>query len=240
MLTADGIRPAAWRHIAECAYCIRKCSWWACTDGARAEREVEALGTVLALLGTCRAVYGEVARVFYDRVVFRVRAGDAAANADPAVVRLLGRVGRVRVVCEEVGWRKGPEPAQGCLARVRFGRVRELALELPEEADCGQRRYKFLCDCLCGRQLPRLSAVRLVAAWAAGTGPGEGEGKVYELKHLMEGMLVQFERPDATVDVVKPRLDSGSVSPFCMSLAVQARERWNWEKDRSDRWSWVS
>ena len=208
-------------------------------DGERFNREVEALKTVLALLGTCRAVYGEVAALFYDTVVFRVLAGDPETNRDPRVVRLLGRVRRVRVVCDETKvWRL--EPRAKCLAGVRFSRARELALELPDKADRSHLPYKFLCDCLLERQLPKLSAVRVVAAWADGTWPRDGDSKAYELKHLAEGMLVQFTRPDVTVDVVEPRLAPGSDSPFCLSRAVYARDQRNWEEGWYDKWPWVS
>jgi hypothetical protein len=239
MLTPDGIRPEAWAHVLECVYCVGKCQEWACLDEKRRRGEVKTLGAVLALLGTCRVVYGEVAEVFYDTVAVRVALGPGMQmHGSPAVLGLLERVRSVRVVCDV------RERWERVLRRVfvrsaTFSRARELVLEFPEEFTL-QSLPLWYCLLRCwvvrGR-LPELKTMRLVAAGMDGTWPRGFDSELHQLRSYVEKMLLDFARPHITVDVVAPRAAPVSDSPFCLSRSF-------WVKGRpvGRRWveSWVS
>jgi hypothetical protein len=141
LVQPDGIHSVLPSHNRGCACCCNNegCLRRADEDESWVEGPVLTLRAVLALMGTCRLFYAEVAEMFYGRVIFRVLWSEFPFRESPALLRLLRDVRRLRLVWDGWGgwprwgdpWKVDVDLRGEHIANVEAPRVREFAVECP-------------------------------------------------------------------------------------------------------------
>ncbi|KAK4118937.1 hypothetical protein N657DRAFT_323113 [Parathielavia appendiculata] len=128
LLPEDQLAPVARYHVRGCGFCCSNGECRAQADAEKARREggIEALATVMGLMGTCRVLYAEVSDVFYARVMFRVRWMDLIYGWKTGVTALLRSVRRLLVYESWILEKDVP-----ALLRLEMPRLRQLVVDFP-------------------------------------------------------------------------------------------------------------